>query len=99
MAVGVVILRDAAKWPLLRMTLSSDCCLLHRCADRRAAGRAMQEGDAGERAEPRAHSGEDHVYPVFCVADDGNDDSRYQTLLHVAAGTRRRATTAEVNIT
>src|SRR5689334_16111988 len=28
-----------------------------------------------------------------------NDDSRYQTLLQVAAGTRRRATTADVNIT
>ena len=58
----------------------------------------MQEADARKRAKPRADGGEADINPILGVADRREGRQRYQTLLQVAAGTRLRATTAEVDL-
>jgi hypothetical protein len=42
---------------------------------------------------------EAYIDSILSIADHGKDDSRYQKLLHVAAATRWRETTADMNIT
>jgi len=59
----------------------------------------VKQRHRGIRTDPRSHGCEYDVDPIRVYEITANEESRYQTLLHVAAATRRRPETAAVNIT
>jgi hypothetical protein len=60
---------------------------------------ADEKGHGEVGADPRACGGEGDIDPVPGVAVTAKAESRYQTLLQVAAGMRRREETAALNMT